>query len=344
MARRRGVLGWSQAELARRAAIPRTTLSAIEGDRLTPSVRTALCLSHVLDCSVEELFGDAGAEDSASMVQWAWTPRCEPSRYWEAEVSGRRWWYPAECLGANGLQHDGVWDGKRGGAADASLAMSTLVMATCDPAAGLTAREYARASGYRLLVFSRGGCEALDLLKRGLVHVAGVHRSTPEHPDRNAEMVRSLLGNAFGCVRAAEWTSGLALASDNPSRSPEATLKTARRWALREAGSAARECLDELSGGLGLPGRTVSSHGAVAEAVRSGWADAGICVRLCAEEAGLNFLPVRTELLDLYFPRALERDPRLVALVRLLRSASHQRLIGELPGYDTRHSGEFITN
>ena len=34
VARRRAHRGWSQAELARRADIPRTTISAIEGDRL----------------------------------------------------------------------------------------------------------------------------------------------------------------------------------------------------------------------------------------------------------------------------------------------------------------------
>jgi len=344
VAQRRDALGWSQAELARRAGIPRTTVSAIEGERLTPSVRTALLLARVLECTVEELFGHAGAERGTSGAQWAWRPRSEPSRYWEAEVGGRRWWYPAESLAVNGLGHDGVWDGERGGEPDRSIATSTLVMATCDPAAGLMAREYARASGFRLLVFPRGGREALDLLGRGLVHIAGVHRSTPEYPERNVEMVRSLLGDSYCGVRAAEWTEGLVCAADHSSRSPESLLKNAKRWALREAGSAARECLDELSGGRDLRGRAVSGHGAVAEAVRSGWADAGVCVKLCADEAGLNFLPVRTELLDLCFPKAMEWEPRLLALVRLLRSASHRRLIGELPGYDTRHMGEFVAN
>ncbi|MFO1501034.1 MAG: helix-turn-helix transcriptional regulator, partial [Verrucomicrobiota bacterium] len=35
IARRREQRGWSQAELARRARIPRTSVSAIEGKRLT---------------------------------------------------------------------------------------------------------------------------------------------------------------------------------------------------------------------------------------------------------------------------------------------------------------------
>jgi molybdate-binding protein len=84
----------------------------------------------------------------------------------------------------------------------------------------------------------------------------------------------------------------------------------------------------------------VFTHAAVAEAVRGGWADAGVCVRLAAEEAGLSFLPVRTETLDFCFSGALQHDPRIHALIRLLRDPSFRRLLGELPGYDTRWTGE----
>ena len=70
-------------------------------------------------------------------------------------------------------------------------------MASCDPAAGLLAAEYARASGFRLLVFPRGGRAALELLRQKLVHVAGLHYSTVEAPERNAETVRT--GFAGNC-------------------------------------------------------------------------------------------------------------------------------------------------
>ncbi|MEQ1843561.1 MAG: helix-turn-helix transcriptional regulator, partial [Verrucomicrobiales bacterium] len=45
--------GWSQAELSDRAGIPRSTLSAIESRRLTPSVSAALAVANALGCSVE---------------------------------------------------------------------------------------------------------------------------------------------------------------------------------------------------------------------------------------------------------------------------------------------------
>jgi molybdate-binding protein/DNA-binding XRE family transcriptional regulator len=331
---------WSQAELARRADIPRTTVSAIEGERLTPSVTAALALAHALECSVEELFGSGTTEATKSAPEWAWQPHAEPGRYWEASVRGRRLLYPAESLALNAIPHDGIWRGADDREPAGDVAENTLVLACCDPAAGLLATEYARSSGFRLIVFSRSGGEAVDLLKHGLVHVAGLHRSTKEQPGRNAETVRSQLGEAFRLVRVADWQEGLAVGGKTRSRSPASVARGVRRWALREQGSAARECLEELQ--PEAPGRTVHSHTAVAEAIRGGWAEAGVCVRLAAEEAGLGFLPLRSEALDLCFPAPMQHDARIQALLRLLRSGPYRRIIGELPGYDARNTGEVV--
>ena len=336
---RRTERGWSQADLARHAGISRTAVSAIEGDRLAPSVTTALSLAAVLECSVEELFarGETCAPRSA---QWAWTPRVEPCRYWEAEVSRQRLLYPVEALSVNPVPHDGVWTAGVCREAGPAPADTTLTLACCDPAAGLLATEYARFSGFRLLVFPRGGRAALELLRRRLVHVAGLHYATDEQPERNAGMVRAQLPGRWELLRSARWEEGIALPANDQTRSTKSVARCRRRWAAREPGSGARECMDELLGNRPFAGRQVDGHPAVAEAVRAGWAEAGVCVRFSADEAGLNFLPVRTEALDLCFASALQHDPRLQALVRLLRSRSHRRLISELPGYDARETGE----
>jgi molybdate-binding protein/DNA-binding XRE family transcriptional regulator len=336
---RRQAHAWTQAELARRANISRAAVSAIEGARLTPSVTAALSLAAALECSVEELFGPGGASP-LSETGWAWGPRSEPCRYWEAEIKQRRLLYPVEALSFNPIPHDGLWEAGVCRPTGEPPAGRTLTLACCDPAAGLMAEEYARASGFRLLIFPRSGKAALELLRNGLVHVAGLHRSTADHPERNAETVRTQLGEGYRLLRAARWEEGVVLPADDPTRAPERLAHSPRRWAARESGSAARECLDELIGGQRFAGREVDGHAAVAEAVHAGWADAGICVRLCAEEAGLNFLPLRRETLDFCFASALQADPRVQALVRLLRSRSHRRLVSELPGYDARETGE----
>jgi len=338
---RRESLGWSQSELARRSGLPRTSVGAIEAGRLSPAVSAALALARALGCSVEELFG-GGASPPADIhgPEWAWEPRGGAHRYWEAEVAGRRLLFPVEGGVASFTPHDGVWQSGvvRGSGSD--LAEKTLVLACCDPAAGLLATEYAQASGFRLLVVPRGSGEALTLLGRGLIHVAGVHRSTDAQPELNALVVRERLGVGYSLVRAARWESGLALAPDDATRAVGSVVRGGGRWALREPGSVARECLDHLSGGRRLHGRIVHGHAAVAEAVRAGWARAGLCVRLAADEAGLNFLPVRTEALDFCFTASQANDPRVQALVRLLRSRAHRRLVSELPGYDARETGE----
>jgi molybdate-binding protein/DNA-binding XRE family transcriptional regulator len=338
---RRAARGWSQVELARRAGIPRSSVSAIESERLTPSVTAALALARALECSVEDLFG-VGAP-TPDRPAWAWPPRSEPCRYWEAEVGGRRWLYPVEGLSQSIVRHDGVWLGGVGRDNSSLVAETTLVVACCDPAIGLLAAEYARETRFRLLAFPHGGAAALDLLKRGLVHLAGLHRSTVEQPGRNAEAVRAQLGHGFCLLRAARWEEGVALAADDRTRSLRSIARGGRRWALREPGSGARECLDALLGDKSASGRQVRSHAAVAEAVRAGWAEAGVCVRLTADETGLNFLPVQTEALDFCFAASLKHDPRMQALIRLLRSRAHRRLVSELPGYDARETGELVT-
>ena len=331
---------WSQAELAERTGISRAAVSAIESERLSPSVATALALAAVFECSVEELFGCGGSVLSRG-PEWAWRSGGSSSRYWEAEVGRRRLLYPVEAMGLNPTPHDGVF--QNGVLRDRNAAAAnTLVMASCDPAAGLLAAEYARASGFRLLVFPRGGRAALELLRQKLVHVAGLHYSTAEAPDRNAETVRMQLADGGQLLRLARWESGIALAVGDTSRSVDAVARRTLRWAARESGSAARECLDALLGQRCFEGREVAGHASVAEAVRTGWAEAGVCVRLSAEEAGLNFLPLRTETLDLCFSSALQADPRIQALVRLLRDRACRRLISELPGYDARETGEIL--
>lgn len=95
--------------MAERVGISRAAVSAIEGERLSPSVATALALAEVFECSVEELFGHARTAE-LSGAQWAWTPRKKSSRYWEAEVGQRRLLYPVESMSLNSMPHDGTWE------------------------------------------------------------------------------------------------------------------------------------------------------------------------------------------------------------------------------------------
>ena len=108
----------------------------------------------------------------------------------------------------------------------------------------------------------------------------------------------------------------------------------------RETGSAARELLDELLPDRRPPRRIAYGHRGVAEAVRCGWADLGVCLRLVSDEAGLGFLSVREEQYDYCYPVELEGDPRIQALVETVRSSTYRGVLSDLPGYDAVESGE----
>jgi molybdate-binding protein/transcriptional regulator with XRE-family HTH domain len=329
--------GWSQAELARRAGISRAAVSAIEINRLVPSVAAGLALAAALGCTVEALFGRAAGEPTEPA--WAWPPPASPCRYWQAQVGGRVLRYPAEATPA-GLFHDGIFQNHAFVPRSDADPAATLVLACCDPAAGLLASAYARSCGFRLLVLTRSSREALALLGRGLVHAAGVHFATEQQPDGNVRTVHATLGPAFRLLRVARWQEGLSVSPGVGIRTIAAAVRSRLRWVGREPGSAARQCLDELLCDRRPPQRVARDHRGVAEAVRCGWADVGVCHRLVCEEAGLRFLGVRQEHFDVCYPAAAETDPRLAALLRVVRSSSYRQLLGELPGYDTTQTGE----
>jgi len=330
--------GWSQAELAERAGISRTAVTAIEGERLSPSVAVALSLADALGCTVEDLFGRSAR--SEAKPSWAWEPAGIPCRVWHAEVGGRVLRFPVEAAAHGENPHDGIYRPEAVEKPGPTLARQTLVMACCDPAAGLMASQFATSTGFRLLVFSRSSQQALDLLQQGVVHVAGIHLATTDRPERNRQIVESKLGGGFRLLRAASWEEGIAVAPGSGIRSVHTAVRSRLRWVGREPGSGARQCLDELLEGRAMPRRLARNHRAVAEAVRSGWADAGVCVRLASDEVGLDFLKVREEAYDLCISGQMEHDPRIQALLRLLRSATYRRVLSELPGYGTADTGE----
>lgn len=345
--------GWTQDELARRSGLSRAGISAIENGRLVPSTAASLTLASTFETSVEDLFTLAVDPGTLPGTSWAWPAPRPGARYWKAEVAGRVRAYPNEpsalgVLPPDGISRDGAFEDF-----DRVDASRSLVLASCDPAAGILATELARAADLRLIVLTRSSRKAIELMGRGLAHVAGVHLARADESEGNIEAVRRLvaeLGTGLaGCqlLRVADWDEGIAVSPSVQVGTIRQAIRHRLRWVAREPGSGARQCLDEVLGSArGEPRSrihgTASDHRGVATAVRDGWADAGICLRLTGEEAGLDFLGVRREAYDLCFADSLATDPRIRALIRVVRSPSYRRLIGSLPGYDVQHTGELV--
>jgi molybdate-binding protein/transcriptional regulator with XRE-family HTH domain len=327
--------GWSQADLAERAGLSRAAVSAIEIERLVPSVAAALALAGVFGCSVEDLFAPPETQEPA----WAWPPARLPCRYWQSAVNGRTWLFPVEAPAAERTAHDGVWTEGANTLQQDLDPGKTLILASCDPAADLLAEAYARATGGRLLILQRSSRQALELLGRGVLHAAGVHFATGADPQGNARTVKQVLGVGYKLVHASSWQEGLCIGSGTTAATVREAVSGNLRWVGREAGSAAEQCLTEILPERRRPRRLAPNHRGVAMAVSCGWADVGVCHRYVSEEAGLRFLGVREEQYDLCIGANADDDPRLASLIAILRSASFRKLQSELPGFNAKRAG-----
>jgi len=338
--------GWSQDELARRTNLSRAAVSAIEIRRVVPSTAAALALGAAFGCRVEDLFTLGIATTRAAELTWAWPTTSEPRRFWRAAVGDRMLTYPVERTFLGTLPCDGI---ERAGAREAHAQADperTLVVAGCDPAVGLLATKLAREADVRTLPLIRSSHRALELLRSGLVHIAGIHLEDHEAPGGNERAVCELLGSGHTLLRIARWQEGVALAPGLGIRTIRQAVAANLRWVGREPGSGARRCLDSImKDHLPLPKgfhRVAADHTGVVETIRTGWAQAGVCVRLPAAEAGLDFLVAREENYDLCYRSDLEHDPRIRALVRAVRSPSFRRSVDELPGYDPSETGAVV--
>ncbi len=342
----RSARGWSQDELARRTNLSRAAVSAIEIRRVVPSTAAALALGAAFGCRVEDLFTLGKPTTAAAELAWAWPSASEPRRFWRAAVGDRTLAYPVERTFLGTLPGDGI---ERAGVRAAHAQADperTLVIAGCDPAVGLLAAKLARDADVRTLPLIRSSRRALELLGRGLVHVAGLHLGDHDTPGGNERAVREVLGAGHTLLRVARWQEGVALAAGLGIKTIRQAVAANMRWVGREPGSGARRCLDSIiKAHRPLPKgyhHVAADHSGVVETIRSGWAQAGVCVRLPAAEAGLDFLVAREEDYDLCFRSDLEHDPRIHALVRAIRSPTLRRMVDELPGYDASLSGEQV--
>lgn len=85
--------------------------------------------------------------------------------------------------------------------------------------------------------------------------------------------------------------------------------------------------------------REVTTHLAVALAVKSGEADAGMGVFSAAKALNLRFVPVATERYELAIRASHMTDPRVKALAETISSPGFKAVLERLGGYDTKETG-----
>jgi len=191
-------------------------------------------------------------------------------------------------------------------------------------------------------VGSMGGIIAL---KKDECHAAPTHLLSPDGTYNTAYLKKYLPGTAVDLICIAGRQQGVVSKSgfsfaDLPGRS----------FINRQKGSGTRMLLDYELKKTGIdmrsiPGyeREVTTHIAVALAVKSGEAETGLCVYSAAKALGLPFVPVAQERYEIAIRREHADDPRIRALVAAIRSPAFKAILERLGGYDTTETGTLRT-
>jgi molybdate-binding protein len=225
-----------------------------------------------------------------------------------------------------------------------------LLIAGCDPAATLLARHLER-HGVELVVAFQNSSRALELLKRGLIHIAGTHLSTDASTSGGARADRVFAGGSFAVLSFALWEEGLVVAPGNPKsiHSPADLVREEVSIANREAGAGCRTLLDSLLQRLGIQSsqvrgydRIAPGHLPAARLVQAGLADCCISTRAAARFFGLDFVPLVTKRYDLVVRKSSLKLPQMEILLETLGRTPFRRSIEAIAGYDMKTAGERV--
>lgn len=200
-----------------------------------------------------------------------------------------------------------------------------------------------------------GSMDALRALAEGRCTVAGFH-VPPLRDSHNtfAEGLKPLLKpgrhKLIGCTRR---TQGLMVARGNPLRLRGlADLShDGVRFINRQAGSGTRLLTDHLLAEQGLAPAHIAhydsaaedSHLAVAAAVASGLADAGMGVAAAAESFGLDFIPLIEEDYYLVCLKDALDHPAVAKLCEVLQGTDVAAAVSDLAGYSMHQPGEVLS-
>ena len=362
---KRQALELSQKQLADLAGITRQAVSALEANQYSPATSVALQLARALHCRVEDLFSiKQGGEIVEGDLLGSMPQSRGPVRAQVTQVGHRLLVRPLHGLGelatlsatADGLIVESNPDKSRVKVKllkDRQAVHRKVVVGGCDPAMFLAGEHVRKHGPDDLVPCLMGSSIALGALKRGEVHVAGIHLAEERSGAWHLPDLSQSLGD-MNCivVTFAHWEEGFIVRQGNPKRinSVSDIAKPTVRIINREKGSGARRLLDkQLQASRIMPNRVkgyddeVLSHLDVASRIKAGLADTGIGVRAAAAICGLDFIPLQRERYDLVVPKLYyETLHGLRVLLDTIVSKPFRDELEALGGYETRETGKVI--
>lgn len=197
-----------------------------------------------------------------------------------------------------------------------------------------------------------GSLNSLISMYHGECDVVSVHLFDGDTGEYNLPYVKRLLvSQPFLLINFVCRTAGIYVQPGNPKKiktwsdlsSPQTTIVN------REKGAGARVLLDEQLRINGISKDAVkgydhelTNHFAVASAVASGQADAGIGIENAAKMVHVDFIPMIKEQYDLVILKTKENLELRTAIQNALRSPEFLAQLKQLRGYDLSLTGKVI--
>jgi len=217
---------------------------------------------------------------------------------------------------------------------------AVLVTGSHDPALDYLA-DLVRPRGVDIHSTHLGSMGGVIALKKEECHAAPMHLLAPDGTYNTYYLERYMPGADLALLCVAERQQGV-ISRDGLSFDD----LPGRTFINRQKGSGTRMLLDHTLAARGIDpasipgyGREATTHLAVALAVRTGEADAGMGVYSAAKALDLAFVPVATERYELAMHRAMLDDPGIAALVETVSSAAFKQVLRDLGGYETDETG-----
>lgn len=366
LAQYRAKRGIGAAQLASQVGVSRQTVYAIEAGNYVPNTLVSLRIARALDATVEDLF--QLEDDRQPAVTEA-----------EAVVLGN-----ADTLAAGmplrlcRVNHHTVGVAPEPGgwglqATDALLLErmersprtavrakvrivgdgwknpSRILLAGCDPSASILANTLPR-QDCELLIAYENSARALELLREGLVHIAGTHLAGCDEMDADlSSILRMFPRNSIALFSYAIWQEGFVVAYGNPKKIAGVAdlLRRDVKIVNRESGAGCRRLLDEMLERANIPATRVKGYDRIVEGqlpaarmVQTGEADCCVCAQAGARSLGLDFVPLATKPYHLVIYRKHLQLAAVQTVLETLGKSSFRREVEAHVGYDMRQSGE----
>jgi putative molybdopterin biosynthesis protein len=195
-----------------------------------------------------------------------------------------------------------------------------------------------------------GSLAGLMALKNKEAHIAPVHLLDESTGTYNEPILRSLFtGQNIALIKGLGRVQGIMTRKGNPLGIKLIEDLPKGRFVNRQRGAGTRVLLDYKLKAHGIDpsriegySREAATHMAVAAAVQSGSADAGLGILSAAKAMGLDFYPVGNEEYDFAIWAEHLELPHVRAFAEALKAPEFLRKMSELGGYSAERCGEVV--